>query len=1236
MSVYRVYVEKKKEFAVKAKALELEIKQVLKINQIKNVRIINRYDVEGIEEKFFKKALDKIFSEPLVDDYFFKLKKEKNMFAVEFLNGQYDNRADFCEQALQLISFKKRPIVKTATIYIFEKNITKSQLEKIKNYIINPIESKEASLSPKKSLKSFFKEPEKTKQIKNFNNMSKSELKNLIKNENLAMSFEDLFLCQQYFKNEKKQNPTETELKILDTYWSDHCRHTTFLTEIENVLIEDEDVLKFFNEYKKIKKELNLNNKPITLMEIATIGQKKLEKDGFLKNLEKSEEINACSVVVPIKIKSKIKEVLLMFKNETHNHPTEIEPFGGASTCLGGAIRDPLSGRSYVYHAIRVSGAANPNTSLKQTLKGKLPQRKIVQTAALGYSSYGNQIGLATGLVNEIYHEKYVAKRMEIGGVIGAVFKKDIIRKTPKEFDIVILLGGKTGRDGCGGACGSSKSHTKNSLKSCGAEVQKGNPIEERKIQRLFKNKKITKIIKKCNDFGAGGVCVAVLELTNNGILINLDKIPKKYEGLNSTELSISESQERMAVVVSKKDEKFFISEAEKENLIATKIATITKDKKITIMHKNQKVAEISREFLNSNGAKRKLDVLVKKQEQKPIFNLKNNKQSWFCHLKNLNIASQKGLNKMFDSTIGAKTVLMPYGGKHQTTKIQSMVALIPVKENKKIVSLMSYGANPHIQQNSPFFGSCYAVVESVAKIVATGGSTKNCWLSFQEYFPAVKNKKERFGLPFAAVLGALKAQLSLKIAAIGGKDSMSGSFENLDVPPTLVSFAVSTANIKNIISPEFKQKNNPVALIIPNFKKNKQIDLTSVLKNFNLVENLIKQKKVISAFAIGFGGISEAICKMCFGNKIGFEFFKQIDEFLMFNPVYGGFVLELKEKVKGLNIIGKTIKSYIIKQKEFELSLKLLEEENQKPLEDIFPTKPKKKQNQNLKKDIKSFFSNKPKKTNLLIKPVVPTVLIPVFPGTNCEFDIKQAFKKQKAKCDVFVFNNLTTSKLKESVEIFAKKINSSNIIAIPGGFSAADEPDGSAKFIVSFFNNPKIKQATNKFLKEKDGLMLGICNGFQALIKLGLIEHGEIKENFKITATLTYNEIGIHQSLIVNTKVVSNKSPWLQYEKINSTALIAVSNGQGRLIANEKTLETFEKNGQIASVYVNQNNSPTMDIENNPNGSFFAIEGLTSKDGRIFGRMGHSERMQKGLYKNIPKIRFQKIFKAGVDYFK
>ncbi len=1234
MSVYRIYVEKKDEFAIEAKKLNWDIKNTLDIAGLKSTRIINRYDVENIEKDIFEKAKTTIFSEPQVDNFYTDLPNAKNIIASEYLPGQFDQRADSCEQCIQIASCSERPTVKTAKIYIFEGNITPDDLQKIKSYIINPIECQEASLEEKSTLKTPYNIPQSVDVIDDFNDMNEQQLVDLIHSNGLAMDVDDIKFCQNYFKNVEHRPPTITEIKVIDTYWSDHCRHTTFLTKIENIKIDDSEVAKAFEEYKVIKKSLGRDNKPTTLMDIATIAARKLKSDGYLKDLDESEEINACSVKIQVESNGKLEDWLLMFKNETHNHPTEIEPFGGAATCLGGAIRDPLSGRSYVYQAMRVTGAADPTLPLKDTINGKLPQRKIVTTAANGYSSYGNQIGLATGHVKEIYHPGYVAKRMEIGAVVGAAPKSNVVREIPSCGDVVILLGGKTGRDGCGGATGSSKSHDTASLESCGAEVQKGNPPEERKIQRFFRDPEITRIIKRCNDFGAGGVSVAIGELAD-GLYINLNSVPKKYEGLDGTELAISESQERMAVVISKENMQTFLNKAKSENLMATKVADITDTNRLVMEWNGQNIVDISREFLNSNGAEKTTNIEVANQDIKPIFNRKNIKEDWLKHLSDLNICSQKGLVERFDSTIGASSVLMPLGGENQTTETQSMVSKIPTIDNTSTASIMSWGFDPFLSSQSPFYAAQYAVIDSVAKIIAAGGSTEKCWLTFQEYFPSTKNDPKRWGLPFSALLGALKAQMNLKIASIGGKDSMSGTFEDIDVPPTLVSFAVSLANTQNVISPEFKASGSKVALIVPNSQNNLQPDYDSIAQTFSTVQELISNNKIKSAWAIGIGGVAEAISKMCFGNKIGFNFSKNIDDKTMFDSTYGGFVVELQENDDSLDIIGETIEDYVIKQNSKTIvDLTDVEKSYNNKLESIYPTKI---DDINSAQTIDNIsYKNEEKLKSPSIKTSSPIVLIPVFPGTNCEYDTVRQFKKHGATCDVFVINTLTESSISESINEFAKKLKTANIVMIPGGFSGGDEPDGSGKFITAFFRNTAIKEELHKLLKTRDGLMLGICNGFQALIKLGLIEHGEITDPSQNLSTLTYNTIGRHQSMIVNTRIASNKSPWLKYTQVGETFKVPISHGEGRLIAPEQTIKNMIKNGQIATQYADINGNATMSMPYNPNGSFYAIEGLTSPDGRIFGKMGHSERIGNHLYKNIPNVKDQQIFKAGVEYFK
>ncbi len=1233
MSVYRIYVEKKDEFAIEAKNLNWDIKNVLNIESLEKTRIINRYDVENVDKDVFEKAKTTIFSEPQVDNFYNDLPNAKNIIASEYLPGQFDQRADSCEQCIQIASCSKRPIVKTAKIYIFEGNITSDDIQKIKSYIINPIECQEASLEEKSTLQISYNIPKSVEIIDDFNNMNEQQLVNFIDSYGLAMDASDIKFCQNYFKNIEHRPPTITEIRVIDTYWSDHCRHTTFLTKIDNIKINDSEIAKAFDEYKAIKKSLGNEDRPITLMDIATIAAKKLKSDGQLKDLDESEEINACSVKIKVESDGKLEDWLLMFKNETHNHPTEIEPFGGAATCLGGAIRDPLSGRSYVYQAMRVTGAANPTSPLKDTIKGKLPQRKIVTTSANGYSSYGNQIGLATGHVKEIYHPGYVAKRMEIGAVVGAAPKSNVIREIPACGDVVILLGGKTGRDGCGGATGSSKSHDTTSLESCGAEVQKGNPPEERKIQRFFRDPAITRIIKRCNDFGAGGVSVAIGELAD-GLNIDLNSIPKKYDGLDGTELAISESQERMAVVIAKENMQMFLNKAKSENLMATKVADITDTNRLIMLWNGKNIVNISREFLNSNGAEKTTNVEVKNKDISPIFNRKNIKEDWLKHISDLNICSQKGLIERFDSTIGASSVLMPLGGENQSTEAQSMVSKIPNMNETSTSSIMAWGFNPFLSSQNPFYAAQYAVIDSVAKVIAAGGSMKKCWLTFQEYFPSTKNDPKRWGLPFSALLGALKAQMNLKIASIGGKDSMSGSFEDIDVPPTLVSFAVSLSDAKNIISPEFKFSGSKVALILPKHNISSKPDYDSLNQVFSTMQKLILNKKIKSAWAIGIGGVAEAISKMCFGNKIGFNFCKNIDDETMFNATYGGFVVEINEDDDNLNVIGETIEDYVIQQNSKTIvDLRDIERAYNNTLEQIYPTKI---DDINMSQVANISYQNEEKSKSPSIKSSSPSVLIPVFPGTNCEYDTVKQFEMYGAKCDVFVINTLTETSISESINEFAKRLKTTNIVMIPGGFSGGDEPDGSGKFITAFFRNIAIREELNELLKVRDGLMLGICNGFQALIKLGLIEHGEITDPSKNLSTLTYNTIGRHQSMIVNTRIASNKSPWLKYTQVGETFKVPISHGEGRLIASEQTIKNMIQNGQIATQYADINGNATMAMPYNPNGSYCAIEGLTSPDGRIFGKMGHSERVGNNLYKNIPNVKDQQIFRAGVEYFK
>lgn len=1235
MAVYRIYTTKKPKFSIKYKHLLEDIKLSLKIDSLEDIKLYIKYDVEGIDKETFNYCVDTVFSEPQIDDVFYELPEHNyKLFAFEYLPGQFDQRADSASQCIQFITRKNRPIIKTANIVYLFGNISNDNFIKIKKYFINPVESRETSLENCISLENSEVIVKDIYYIEDFINFDDNDLENLIKKLSLSMDIDDIKICQSYFISEKR-NPSITEIRLLDTYWSDHCRHTTFMTILDNIDINDENIRLSYEKYLNIRKELYVNKqKDITLMDIATIGAKYLKKLGYLNDLDLSDEINACSVKIDVNVDSKVEKWLLMFKNETHNHPTEIEPFGGAATCLGGAIRDPLSGRSYVYQAMRITGAADPLQPVEDTIHGKLPQNKICITSAQGYSSYGNQIGLATGFVKEIYHPDYVAKRMEVGAVIGAAPIENVIRKSPEKGDVVVLIGGRTGRDGCGGATGSSKSHDINSLETCGAEVQKGNPPEERKIQRFFRNKNVSTMIKKCNDFGAGGVSVAVGELADS-INIYLDKLPKKYYGLDATEIAISESQERMAVVISSNDVDKFISMANEENLEATIIADITDNNRLIMNYNGKEVVNLSRDFINLNGAKKRIDIFVDNQNFDNEYEMIDNSivKTWIKFIKDLNICSQKGLVDRFDSTIGSNTVLMPLGGKNKLTEIQAMVAKIPVLfKETDTCSLMSASYDPYLSKQSPYYGAYYCVIDSVAKIIATGGNYKKCWLSFQEYFERLGKSKEKWGKPFISLLGALEAQLQLNIASIGGKDSMSGTFEQINVPPTLISFAVSLSNTSNIISPEFKNIGSKVYFI--NVKKidNGLLDQNSLLEVFDRVNKLISEGIIISAYALSFGGIAGAITKMSLGNYIGFTFDEKFNKNTLFNKFYGSFIVETNTEIDIGTYIGSTNDSKDIKIFDECIDLIDLQSQWESTLESIYPTKTNTKFEDNIEKI--SF-----ERKEILIsknKIVRPKVLIPVFPGTNCEYDTATAFEKYGAKTDIFVVRNLTINDIEESILLFKEKILNSQIIAIPGGFSGGDEPDGSGKFITAFFRNDLIKNAIDIFLYKNDGLMCGICNGFQALIKLGLVPYGKILLPNKNSPTLTFNTILRHQSNIINTRVASNKSPWFMYHNVGDINSIAISHGEGRFIADISTLNNLIKNGQIATQYVDDSGNPSMDIKFNPNQSTMAIEGITSVDGRILGKMGHSERTGKDLYKNIIGNKEQLIFKGAVDYFK
>jgi len=1129
MSVFRIYVEKKPQFAVEAKSVLKNVKLALKLENLNGLRIVNRYDAEGLSEADFKLATPTVFSEPAVDMTYSQIPKTsagESVFAIEYLPGQFDQRADSCEQCISILAQSERPVVKSAKVYIISGNLSTDEMAKLKAFLINPVESREASLSEVETLDVHYNIPTTVETLDGFIFSNDEDLKNMIKNYGLAMDFDDIKFCQAYFKDTEKRNPTITEIRMIDTYWSDHCRHTTFSTIIDKVKIESDYILDTYNKYLQAREELYVGkNKPITLMDMAVIGAKKLKKDGVLTALDESEEINACSVKIKVDVDGVDEDWLLMFKNETHNHPTEIEPFGGAATCLGGAIRDPLSGRSYVYQAMRVTGASNPLVPFEDTIHGKLPQKKITVGAANGYSSYGNQIGLATGQVSEIYHPGYVAKRMEIGAVVGAAPASNVRREVPLADDVIILLGGKTGRDGCGGATGSSKSHTLESLESCGAEVQKGNAPEERKLQRLFRNHEVTGMIKRCNDFGAGGISVAIGELTD-GLIINLDAVPKKYNGLDGTELAISESQERMAVVIDKNDMEKFMQEASKENIEATFVAVVTQEPRLKMQWNGKIIVDLSREFLNSNGADKHTEICVPMPILSEKSPLENTADSWIEMISNLNVCSQKGLIERFDSTIGASTVLMPFGGENQTSPTQAMAAKIPVlKGETTTCSLMGWGFNPYLSSKSPYHGAMMAVIESISKIVAIGGSYKQCWLTFQEYFERTQNNPSRWGKPFSALLGAYKAQIELGCGAIGGKDSMSGTFENIDVPPTLVSFAVSTAKSNKVISPEFKTATSSVILITPTYDKNGLPDFDSIRKSFEQVEELIQNGRAKSVWAVSFGGISEAISKMAFGNKIGFSFTTDLTSEQLFKPCYGSFVVEFDGlALENETVIGKTTCEYKIITSKYSVDLAEIEKAWAEKLEPVFPVNVK----SNTPHAIKHSYSATERKTSS-IKVAKPRVLIPVFPGTNCEYDTAKAFEKAGAIPEIFVIKNFSASAIEDSVNRIEKIIKNSQIVMLPGGFSGGDEPDGSGKFITAFFRNPRIKDAIHELLNNKDGLMLGICNGFQALIKLGLVPYGEIVDMQDNSPTLTFNTIGRHQSMMVNTKISSNKSPWL-----------------------------------------------------------------------------------------------------------
>ncbi len=1227
--VYRVFVEKKEELANEAKALLSDARGLLGINGLTKVRVLNRYDVENISADLFERAKSTVFSEPQLDIVTDELQAENGTaFAVEPLPGQFDQRADSAAQCIQIISQGDRPTVKTAKVYVLYGDITDTQLAEIKKYVINPVESREAGFEKPETLKVNYDIPTEVKTLDGFTKLDRAGLENFVKEYGLAMDADDIAFCQKYFQSEDR-DPTITEIRMIDTYWSDHCRHTTFLTIIDDVKFEDELLQSAYQEYIDVRKELG-RTKPICLMDLATVAVKYLKKHGKLDKLDESEEINACTVKIQVEVDGKKEPWLLLFKNETHNHPTEIEPFGGAATCIGGAIRDPLSGRSYVYGAMRVTGAADPLKPVSETIKGKLPQRKIVTTAAAGYSSYGNQIGLATGIVDEIYHDGYAAKRMEIGAVIAAAPAENVRRERPEAGDIVILLGGSTGRDGCGGATGSSKSHTATSLETCGAEVQKGNAPEERKLQRLFRNPTATKMIKRCNDFGAGGVSVAIGELAD-GLEINLNAVPKKYDGLDGTELAISESQERMAVVVEAKDVDAFLKLAESENLQACPVAEVKAEPRLVMHWNGKKIVDISREFLNSNGAEKHVSVST----AKPVWTKKKVDgtftDNYIKLAGDLNICSKRGLSERFDSTIGAGTVLMPFGGKNQLTPIQAMVQKISVeKKHTDDCSLMAWGYNPFITENSPYHGAYLAVVESVAKLIATGADFNDVYLTFQEYFERLGKDANKWGKPLSALLGAFKAQKELNIGSIGGKDSMSGTFENISVPPTLVSFAVTTDKVQNIVSPEFKKAGNKVILITPEVDENNLPKTESLLKVFDKVTNLLRSGKATACYTLGMGGIAEAVMKMAFGNSLGFKYSDGVTLDEMFGYNYGSFVIETSD-ASGERVIGEVTEAKTIVYGTESLCLDKLLGVYEDKLESVFSCNIP-----NSNAPMQNFEYKATEWATPAIKCAKPKVLIPAFPGTNCEFDSAKAVRDAGADPEIIVINNLTSAGITRSVDTFAEELKTAQMIFIPGGFSGGDEPDGSGKFITAFFRNAKIKEGVTELLEKRDGLMCGICNGFQALIKLGLVPYGKIIDTDKTCPTLTFNTIARHQSRIVRTRIASNKSPWLALTNVGDVYNVPISHGEGRFLASEELIKELAKNGQIATQYVDLDGNATGDVRFNPNDSMYAIEGITSPDGRVFGKMGHSERVGKGLYKNVLGNYDIRMFEAAVKYFK
>lgn len=1259
-NVRRIYVEKKEPYDVRGKELQAELKSYLGIQNLTGVRVLVRYDVENVSDEIFQRAKTVVFCEPPVDYLYeegFPSGEEDRSFSVEYLPGQFDQRADSAQQCVKLLDESQEPVIRSAATYVLSGGISREEFDKIKAYCINPVDSRLTGEEKPHTLLQEFEEPADVMIFTGFGAMGEEDLKKLYESLNLAMTLEDFKHIQNYFKTEEKRDPSMTEIRVLDTYWSDHCRHTTFLTELKNVTFDEgfyhEPVKASYERYVKDREEIfkGRKDKYVSLMDIALMAMRKLKAEGKLEDMEESDEINACSIVVPVDMKDKDgnvtkEEWLVFFKNETHNHPTEIEPFGGAATCLGGAIRDPLSGRGYVYQAMRVTGAADPSVSVKDTMEGKLAQKKIVKGAADGYSSYGNQIGLATGLVKEIYHPNYVAKRMEIGAVMGAAPRKNVIRENSDPGDLIILLGGRTGRDGCGGATGSSKAHTAKSIHTCGAEVQKGNAPTERKIQRLFRRSEVSSIIKKCNDFGAGGVSVAIGELAD-GLRIYLDKVPKKYAGLDGTELAISESQERMAVVVDKNDVDTMLKYAQEENLEAVAAAEVTKEPRLVMIWRDKEIVNISRAFLDTNGAHQETDVEVAMPCEKDNYftqeiKTENLKEKWLETLKDLNVCSQKGLVEMFDSSIGAGTVTMPYGGKYQLTETQTMIAKLPVLDGSHdtdTVTMMSFGFDPYLSSWSPYHGSVYAVLSSAAKIVASGGDYRKIRFTFQEYFKRLGNDKKRWGEPMAALLGAYEAQMRLGLPSIGGKDSMSGTFQDIDVPPTLCSFAVAAGKLQDVVTPELKKPGN--ILVKFGMKKDKYDlpDYEYMMELYIKIMELIHHKTIVSAYAPGYGGIIEAVSKMAFGNKLGVELCDKLPKEDYFRPEYGMIIAEIsgadleevRKAVPDCIKFGKVNDTKTFSCGQTSIDMEEALEAWTGTLEKIFPTKSgiEAQEVESALYEAKELYICKNKTAR-------PKVFIPAFPGTNCEYDSIRAFEKAGGDVNCIVFRNMTGDDIKDSVNAYAKAIGEANIIMFPGGFSAGDEPDGSAKFIASAFRSPAIMEAVNDLLKNRDGLALGICNGFQALIKLGLVLYGEITDIGEDDPTLTTNSIGRHVSKSVYTKVVSNKSPWLRKAELGGVYAIPASHGEGRFVANDTWLKTLKENGQIAAQYVDLNGTAVMDEDFNPNGSYLAIEGITSPDGRVFGKMAHSERQGEGVALNITGNQNQYLFESGIEYFR